>query len=109
MQIKKNDQVIVISGNDRGKTGKVLKVYRQRGRVVVEGINFRKRATRPTQQNPKGGMQEREMPIHASNVMVICPKCQQGVRLRSAELLGSDGKMRHVRACSRCGEMVGSE
>lgn len=109
MHIRKNDQVIVISGNDRGKTGKVLKTYLQTNRVVVEGISFIKRHTRPTQTNPQGGIVEREAPINASNVMVICPKCNEGVRTRSIEVTGSDDRVRHVRACCKCGEMVGGE
>jgi len=109
MHIRKNDQVIVISGNEQGKTGKVLKVYPKAGRVIVEGISFIKRHTRPTQTNPKGGIVEREAPINASNVMVICAKCAEGVRTRSIEVTGSDGRVRHVRACVKCGEMVGGE
>jgi len=126
MQVKKNDQVVVIAGNDRGKTGKILKTFPESNRVVVEGINFIKRHTRGTQTNPEGinfikrhtrgtqtnpqgGIVEREGTINASNVMVICSSCGEGVRTRSTELVGSDGKTRHVRACVRCGEMVGGE
>ena len=99
MHVRKNDQVVVIAGNDRGKSGKVLKTYPQTNRVVVEGINFIKRHTRGTQTNPQGGIVEREGTINASNVMVICPGCGEGVRTRSTELTGSDGRTRHVRAC----------
>ncbi len=109
MHIRKNDQVIVIAGNDKGKTGKVLKIYPRTQRVVVEGINFIKRHTRADQKNPQGGIVEREGSIHISNVMVICPKCNEGVRTHSIEVTGSDGRLRHVRACARCGEMVGGE
>jgi large subunit ribosomal protein L24 len=74
LKIKKGDQVLVIAGKDRGKRGKVLRVDRQRARVVVEGVNMIKRHTRP---NPRAGVQggivEREAPIHISNVMVISP------------------------------------
>ena len=109
MHVRKNDMVVVIAGNERGKTGKVLKTYPKSNRVVVEGINFIKRHTRGTQTNPQGGIIEREGTINASNVMVICSSCGEGVRTRSTELTGSDGKTRHVRACARCGEMVGGE
>ncbi len=68
LHVKKNDDVVVISGNDRGKSGKVLKVFPQKGRVIVEGVNIRKRHMRPTQSNPQGSIIEREFPIHASNV-----------------------------------------
>lgn len=109
MHIRKDDQVIVISGNDRGKTGKVLKVFPGKSRLIVEGINFRKRATRPTQNNPQGGLVKREMPIHASNVMVICPKCGEGVRTGHKEVSTGEGRTRQMRVCRRCGEMVGGE
>jgi len=109
MHIRKNDQVIVIAGNEKGKSGKVLKIYPETQRVVVEGINFIKRHTRPDQSNPQGGIVEREGSIHMSNVMVICPKCNEGVRTRSLEVSGTDERVRHVRACVKCGEMVGGE
>ena len=109
MQVRKNDQVVVIAGNERGKTGKDLKTYPQTNRVVVEGINFIKRHTRGTQTNPQGGIVEREGTINASNVMVICASCGEGVRTRLTELTGADGNTRHVRACAKCGEMVGGE
>ncbi|NTU93073.1 MAG: 50S ribosomal protein L24 [Chlorobiaceae bacterium] len=68
LHVKKNDAVVVISGNDKGKAGKVLKVFPQKGRVIIEGVNIRKRHMRPTQANPQGSIIEREFPIHASNV-----------------------------------------
>ncbi len=77
MKIKKNDTVMVIAGNDRGKTGKVLKVFPKESRVIVEGINLRKRHTKPSQKNPQGGILEKEAPIHISNVMIIDPKTNE--------------------------------
>ncbi|TCD47771.1 50S ribosomal protein L24 [Chlorobium sp. N1] len=68
LHVKKNDMVVVLSGNDRGKSGKVLRVYPVKNRVIVEGVNIRKRHMRPTQSNPQGSIIEREFPIHASNV-----------------------------------------
>ncbi len=68
LHVKKNDNVVVISGNDKGKSGKVLRVYPLKTRVIVEGVNIRKRHMRPTQGNPQGQIIEREFPIHASNV-----------------------------------------
>ncbi|TLU88417.1 MAG: 50S ribosomal protein L24 [Chlorobium sp.] len=68
MHVKKNDSVVVISGNDKGKSGKILKVFPQKSRVIVEGVNIRKRHMRPTQSRPQGAIIEREFPIHASNV-----------------------------------------
>lgn len=68
MHVKKNDMVTVIAGNDKGKSGKILRVYPEKNRVIIEGVNMRKRHVRPTQQYPQGAILEREMPIHASNV-----------------------------------------
>jgi len=68
LHVKKNDTVLVIAGNDKGKTGKVLKAMPKEGRVIVEGVNIRKRHVRPTQAHPQGAIIEREFPIHASNV-----------------------------------------
>jgi large subunit ribosomal protein L24 len=75
MKIKKGDEVLVIAGKDRGKRGKVLRVDRERQRVVVEGVNFVKRHTRPNpSKNIQGGIVEREAPIHVSNLLVISPE-----------------------------------
>jgi len=75
MKIKKGDEVVVIAGKDRGKRGKVLRVDRERQRVVVEGVNFVKRHTRPNpSKNIQGGIVEREAPIHVSNLLVISPE-----------------------------------
>ncbi len=71
MHIKKGDDVLVTAGNDRGKQGRVLKVFPKQRRVIVEGINFIKRHTRPSQSNPQGGIVEKEAPIHISNVMLM--------------------------------------
>ena len=68
IRLKKGDMVRIVAGNDRGRTGKVLKVFRKTGRVVVEGVHLIKRHTRPTQKNPKGGILEKEAPVHLSNV-----------------------------------------
>ncbi|MEO0454901.1 MAG: 50S ribosomal protein L24 [Verrucomicrobiota bacterium] len=69
--VKREDEVTIISGAHKGKSGKVLQVLRKKGTVVVEGVNLRKKAIRPSQDNPKGGFEEREMPIHASNVKLV--------------------------------------
>ena len=101
-RLVKGDTVLVVTGNDAGKIGKVLKVFPDKNRVVVEGVNFIKRHTRPTQRNPQGGIQEREAAINASNAMLYCGKCGRGTRVRQREL--SDGTK--VRACSHCGEVI---
>ena len=71
MRIRKGDTVEVISGDDRGKKGKVLRSYPRSDRIVIEGVNFIKRHTRPSQNNPQGGIVEREAPMHVSNVMLV--------------------------------------
>ena len=101
-RIVKGDEVLVISGNDRGKTGKVLAVFPAKERVLVEGVNFIKRHTRPSQQNPQGGIVEREAPIHVSNVLPYDAKSGRGTRVRSREL--SDG--RRVRESAISGEVI---
>lgn len=71
MHIKKNDTVKVIAGNHKGKQGKVLKVFLDKNMIIVEGINLRKKHIKPNQKNPQGGIQEKEAPIHVSNVMLV--------------------------------------
>ncbi len=83
LKIKKNDNVIVIAGNEKGKTGKVLKVFPKKQRVIVEGVNIVKRHTRPSQKNPQGGIIKKEAPIHISNVMLIDPKTNERTRVGS--------------------------
>ena len=99
---RKNDQVIVIAGDDRGKSGRILKVMRGDGRVIVEKVNFVKRHTKPRGQSRQGGILEKEAPVHFSNVMHLCPKCQVGRRVTVKD--ASDGK--RERYCSRCGETI---
>ncbi len=101
-RIVTGDEVLVISGNDRGKTGKVLAVFPDRQRVIVEGVNFIKRHTRPSQKNPQGGVVEREAPIHVSNVMPYDSGARRGTRVRTREL--SDGK--RVRESVATGEVL---
>jgi len=81
IHVKSGDQVAIISGEDRGKKGKVLEVHPKTGRVIVDGINIQKKHTRATQTNPQGGIIEKPGPIDASNVAVICPSCKDPVRL----------------------------
>ena len=81
-RITKGDRVIVISGEDRGKEGVVLKVEPSGNHVIVEGVNFVKRHTKPTQKSQQGGIVEKEAPINMSNLMVICSKCNAGVSLQ---------------------------
>lgn len=80
MKVKKGDTVLVISGNDKGKTGQIKEVLREKGRVVVDGVNLRWKHRKPTQKNPKGERVQVEVAIHASNVMHIDPKSGKGTR-----------------------------
>jgi len=106
MKIHKNDMVMVISGNARGKTGKVLKVFPDRGRVIVEGVNMIKRHTKPRPKNPQGGIIQREAPIHASNVMLIDPKKGEITRVGTAVTKDeTTGKKRRMRVSKATGEM----
>lgn len=101
--IKKNDNVIVTTGRDRGKRGRVLRVVPEKNRVVVEGVNFIKRHTRPNpQKNVQGGIVQREAPIHASNVQLVCPECGAVTRIGRRRL--EDG--RRVRYCVKCKGVV---
>jgi large subunit ribosomal protein L24 len=107
MKIRKSDNVMVISGNDKGKTGKILKVFPQVSRVIVEGINLRKRHTKPSQKNPQGGILEKEAPIHVSNVMLIDSKTNEPTRLGSQIILDEKtGKKKRARISRASGEMV---
>jgi len=98
----RNDQVVVIAGDDRGKSGRVLKVLIDEDRLIVEKVNFIKRHTKPRGQKVQGGILEREAPVHISNVMHLCPKCQMGVRVTMKRT--ADGK--RERYCARCGETI---
>ena len=102
MQIRKNDSVMVITGKERGKTGKVLRVLPEKGALVIERINLVKRHSKPRGPQQPGGIVEKEASIHASNIMIMCDKCNAPVRV-GHKLLG-DGKK--VRVCRRCGEAL---
>jgi large subunit ribosomal protein L24 len=107
MKIRKNDNVMVIAGNSRGKSGKVLKVYPERERVIIEGVNIIKRHSRPSQKNPQGGIMQREAAIHVSNVMLIDPKTNEVTRLGGKEITdATTGKKRRVRVSKATGETL---
>ena len=96
--VKKDDTVVVLTGKDRGKSGKILKVIPKKQRVIVEGVNLIKKHQKPTQANPEGGIITKEASIHISNVLIFCPKCGKGVRTRKK----IDGD-RKIRVCVKCG------
>jgi len=101
-KIKKNDTVAVIAGKDKGKKGKVLFVFPNNNKVLVEGINFAKKHMRKTQQDQKGGIAQKEMPIHISNIMLVCKRCNKPVRVKFSYL--KDGSK--TRNCKSCGEVI---
>lgn len=106
MHVKKNDIVVVISGNSRGKEGKVLKVFPEKNRVIVEGVNIMKRHTKPSQSNPQGGVVQKEAPIHSSNVMLKDPKTGEKTRIGYARTKDSvSGKKKVMRVARKSGEM----
>ncbi len=105
MNIKKNDTVKVIAGNYKGKIGKVLKVFPEKERVLVEGVNIVKKHVRKSSKYPQGGIIEMEAPIHVSNVMLICPRCGEATRVGHARLVSADGKKSKMRVCKKCSEM----
>lgn len=106
MKIRKNDMVMVIAGNARGKSGKVLKVYPDKDRVIVEGVNIIKRHSRPSQKNPQGGIMQKEATIHVSNVMLVDPKSGDLTRVGMKEVKDeTTGKKRRMRVAKATGEM----
>ena len=105
IEFKKDDTVKVISGRDRGKTGRVLRVDHETGRVLVEHVMMIKRHTRPNPAKQiKGGIAERESPIQASNVMIVCPGCNKAVRIAHHVDHAGGGKARRTRVCRKCGQ-----
>lgn len=100
--LKKDDKVKVLTGKDKGKIGKVLKVDQKKDRVLVENINVVKRHSRPSATNRQGGIIETEAPIHRSNVMLLCSKCMTPSRTKTQRL--EDGKK--TRICAKCNEII---
>ena len=98
MNVKKGDQVEVLSGKDKGKRGEVIAALPSEGKVVVRGVAVVKKAQRPTQANQQGGIVEKEAAIDVSNVALVCPTCGKATRVGHAE---EDGKK--VRVCKKCG------
>ncbi|CAN5779828.1 50S ribosomal protein L24 [soil metagenome] len=101
-RLRKGDEVIVISGKDKGKKGKVSRIFAEDGKVVVEGINLVKRHLRPNAKNPQGGILEKEAPIYASKVMPIDPKTGKGTRIK----IGKDEKGKKIRLAAKSGEAI---
>lgn len=99
LHVKKGDTVKVLAGKDAGKEGKVLRTIPEKERVVVEKLNMIKKAMRPTQANPQGGINTIEAPMNASNVMLVCPKCNKPTRASRRR----DDAGKKIRVCKKCG------
>jgi len=107
IEFKKDDTVKVISGRDAGKTGRVLRVDRHTGKLLVEHVMMIKRHTRPVPQKQiKGGIAERESPIAASNLLIVCPGCNKAVRMMHKVDVVAGGKTRRSRVCRKCGQLL---
>jgi len=97
-RIKKNDTVVVISGSEAGKKGVILQVVASRGRAFVEGINLVKKCMRKTKENPQGGISDKEQSIAMSNLMLLCPECKKGRRIKMTAVANKT-----IRKCRKCG------
>ena len=107
MKIRKDDMVVVVAGNYKGKTGKVLKIFTKKNSVIVEGVNIRKRHTKPNQKNPQGGIIEKEAPVHVSNLMVLDPKTNEPTRIGTKIIIDEKtGKKKGARISKISGEML---
>ena len=101
MNIKKNDKVVVLSGKDKGKEGKVLEAMPAEKKVIVEGVNVATCHVKPRKQGEEGGIIRKEIPMYVSKVQLVCPKCGKATRVGHKTV---DGK--NVRACKKCGETI---
>jgi large subunit ribosomal protein L24 len=101
-KLKKEDNVLVIAGKDKGKIGRILKVFPGEGRAIVEGVNRIKKHVKPTPRNPQGGIIEVFGKVHISNLMLVCPKCKKPTRV-GIKILEDKRKLRY---CKKCGDFV---
>jgi len=102
VHIKKGDTVVVISGKDKGKKGKVLRVFPKESRAIVEGVNMATKHKKPSPKFPQGGIIHQELPIYTSKLMIVCGKCGKATRVGHTFL--EDGTK--VRVCKKCGEVI---
>ena len=102
IRLKQNDLVEVTTGKEQGKTGKILRVIREKNQVVIEKVNMIKRHTRPSPQTGQGGIVEKEAPVHVSKVKLICPKCATSTRVH----MTTTGEGKKARVCLKCKEMI---
>jgi large subunit ribosomal protein L24 len=103
LSIKKNDTVLVVAGKEKGKKGRVISVEPKKDKILIERINIIKRHMKPSKKYSQGGIIEKEAPLHISNVMLVCSKCDKPTRIGNTVL--SDGKK--ARICKKCKEVIG--
>ena len=106
LNVKKDDTVLIISGNSRGKTGKVLEVSPSEGKIIVEGCNIVKKHVKPRRMGDPGGIIEAEGAIYACKVMVVCPHCKKPTRVGHKVTVAENGKAVKTRVCKHCGETL---
>ena len=106
IHVKSEDTVIVISGDDKGKKGKVLEVSPKEGKVIVQGVNIVKKHVRPRPPQENGGIVEVEGAIYASKVQLYCPNCKRGVRTKVGYEAGKNGETVKTRLCVKCGQKI---
>jgi large subunit ribosomal protein L24 len=102
ISLKKGDNVLVITGEDKGKNGKIIDIFPKKNEVIVEGICFLKKHMKPTQKNPQGGIVKQEGPINLSNIKLVCNKCNKPTNIKRD--VTKEGK--NVRVCKKCGEII---
>ena len=101
LHVKKGDTVVVLSGKDKGKQGKILSALPRAGKVIVEGVNKVKRHSKPSLKVPQGGIISKEMPLHACKVQLLCPACNKPTRIAHKQVNG-----KNARVCKKCGEVI---
>lgn len=101
LHVKKGDSVVVLSGKDKGKQGKIINAMPNAGKVIVEGINKVKRHSKPSLKVPQGGIVSKEMPLHSCKVQLICPACNKPTRIAHKIVNG-----KNARVCKKCGEII---
>ena len=101
LHVKKGDSVLVLSGKDKGKQGKIISASPRAGKVIVEGVNKVKRHSKPSLKVPQGGIVSKEMPLHACKVQLICPACNKPTRIAHKDVNG-----KNARVCKKCGEVI---
>lgn len=102
LHVKKGDMVLVLTGKDKGKKGKVMEALPKKGKILVEGLNTVKRHTKPSQSMPQGGIVVKEALMHSAKVMLVCPACEKATRIKKTPL--ANGAL--ARACKKCGEII---